>query len=141
MFFSGALVVSLIWILGSIKGIDVTRFLYVYTQPFAILGATVLVLLFSKISLKNQIINKIAASCFAVYLFHCAPGMLTHFTCIVSCLHESYDMFLFIFCTFMLIMTVYVAAVLLDQIRIWIWHKFLHLSIYTTFKEKCRTYL
>ena len=107
-----------------------TRFLNVYTQPFAILGATVLVLLFSKISLKNQIINKIAASCFAVYLFHCAPGMLTHFTCIVSYLHESYDMFLFIFCTIMLIMTVYVAAVLLDQIRIWIWHKFLNFLIF-----------
>lgn len=118
-----------------------TRFLNVYTQPFAILGAAVLVLLFSKIDLKNQIINKIAASCFAVYLFHCAPGMLTHFTCIVGCLHKSCDLYLFVFYTFMLIIAVYVAAVLLDQIRIWIWHKILQFSIYTTFKEKCRTYL
>ena len=141
LFFSGALVISLIWIFGSIKGIDVTRFLNVYTQPFAILGAAVLVLLFSKIDLKNQIINKIAASCFAVYLFHCAPGMLTHFTCIVGCLHKSCVLYLFVFYTFMLIIAVYVAAVLLDQIQIWIWHKFLHLSIYTTFEEKCRTYL
>lgn len=120
---------------------DYVYFVAIGNNAKRILGAAVLVLLFSKIDLKNQMINKIAASCFAVYLFHCAPGMLTHFTCIVGCLHKSCDLYLFVFYTFMLIIAVYVAAVLLDQIRIWIWHKILQLSIYTTFKEKCRTYL
>lgn len=141
MFFVGALVVSIIWIAAAIKGIDATRFLNAYTQPFAIFGAAVLLLLFSKISLKNQTVNKIAASCFAVYLFHCAPGMLTHFTGTISMLHESNNMILFTFYTFILIMAVYVVAVLFDQLRIWLWHKTSQSSIYIKTLRKCHTYL
>ena len=108
---------------------------------FAIMGAAVLLLLFSKISLRNQKINKIAASCFAVYLFHCAPGMLTHFTSTVSMLHESNNILLFGFYTFILIMAVYVVAILFDQLRIWLWHKTSQSSIYIKFLRICHTYL
>ena len=141
LFLVGASLVSIIWIISSIKGIDATRFLNAYTQPFAIMGAAVLLLLFSKISLKNQKINKIAASCFAVYLFHCAPGMLTHFTSTVSMLHESNNILLFGFYTFILIMAVYVVAILFDQLRIWLWHKTSQSSIYIKFLRICHTYL
>lgn len=41
-----------------------------YSSPLIIAAALFLLLAFSKLSLSNTFINKVAASCFAVYLFH-----------------------------------------------------------------------
>lgn len=134
-------VIACIWMCLMAKNIDVTRFLNVYTQPFAILGALLLLMLFSKFNYQSKKINKIAGSCFAVYLFHCAPNMLQHFSYAIANLHDESNLFMFIFYALLLIVAVYSVAILLDQVRIWIWNMVHQSSIYLKSINKCQTYL
>ena len=141
LFFVGASFMSSVWIFLTLKGFDVTRFFNVYTQPFAVFGSLALLMLFSKCNFRSKAINYVAASCFSVYLFHCAPGMLQHFTDIVSRLHENYGLPLFPILTLSLIMAVYAVSVLLDQVRILFWRMIQRWSLFVKFVDKWQIYL
>lgn len=136
-----SVVIAAIWMCLMTKGIDLTRYLNVYTQPFAIFGALLLLMLFSKLNYQSKRVNKIAASCFSVYLFHCAPGMLQHFISIIAHLHDENSLFMFCFYAFLLVVAVYIVAILLDKVRIWFWHGVQQSSIYSKSINKYQTYL
>lgn len=53
--------------------------LFTYINPLVILEALALLLFFSKLKFRSDTINRIAASAFAVYLFHANPNILNRF--------------------------------------------------------------
>jgi hypothetical protein len=55
-----------------------------YSNPLVIIASLCLLLYFSKISFKSVLVNKIAASSFAVYLLHCHPLVYSYFLLSIS---------------------------------------------------------
>ncbi len=89
-----------------------------YISPIVILNSVVLLLFFSKLSLKSKAVNWIACSCFAVYLLHCTRHVLDAYCSHVREYYQAqhYEGII------LLIVSVYVSAILLDKARIWVWH-------------------
>lgn len=115
------LCVAAIWYIAVTKGINLNRIFNVYTSPFAIIGALLLVLGFSKIQYRNQLVNWIASSCFAVYLCNCAPGMLSQYAKAIRQWHENNSTVTFFFYTSFLIVALFVGAILIDKLRMQLW--------------------
>lgn len=93
-----------------------------YTNPVIIISSIYLLLLFSKINFQNNIINWIAASCFAVYLQH----FLIWDKVVVPHIHYLSDNFngiLFLALLALSLITFYVSAIAIDKVRILIWNK------------------
>ena len=111
----------------TILDIPVAGRLFTYTQPFVIIASVCLFICFSKLTLKNKIINNVAISCFAVYLLHGHELILrpifgkiirdnfnTYNTLEFSIFIISYLVFWFIF------------AIILDKLRLFIWNKIVY---------------
>lgn len=95
-----------------------------YTNPCVIIGSIFLLLTFYKVKLKSKIINWIAASSFAVFLFHGAPAMNQIFfkaNCVEIYNNTSGVMCLLTMFAFLTI--VFACSILLDQLRIATWNK------------------
>lgn len=91
-----------------------------YCSPLVILPSIALVLWFSGLSLKpNKIINFIAASAFAVYLFHDFHLIRT---VLFSLLIRVSDAQCGLLGVAIAIISVYAIAIILDQPRKWIWN-------------------
>ena len=86
-------------------------------SPFIILESVLFMLFFSKLCIKSKIINWIASSCFAVYLFHCTPITLDGFCAQVRKFHSVGD-YLSIG---VMIIVIYIISIVLDKVRIQIW--------------------
>lgn len=98
-----------------------------YSNPFVILAALALTICFSRIKIKpNIIINRLAASAFAVYLLHHGLGTFNfykHFFREGSPIFQ-YSGLTFVALTLAIILLWYAAGILLDQPRIWLWNRF-----------------
>lgn len=94
---------------------------YAYSNPLNIIGALYLLLFFSKIRMSHsKIINWMGASSFAVYLFHGEGTIRDHyFTPQIQYLFETYYGLSCIMMIFLFLCVVYIASVLIDQLRIW----------------------
>ena len=62
-------------------GETIWRYTFPYCSPVLLMNASILFMIFSKLSFHSKIINSIAASMFSVYLIHCHP--LVHKACII----------------------------------------------------------
>lgn len=90
-----------------------------YNSPLVIVGTMALVLYFSKLRIGySRSINWVAQSCFAVYLLHTVWGHLFEW---IRQMHASMSFVLFYVSLSILLVTVYVLAVLVDKVRIWVW--------------------
>ncbi len=98
-----------------------------YTNPFTILAALSLLILFSRIRLKqSQLLNRLAASAFAVYLLQEGLGTHTlyrHFFRPGSPIFQ-YSGLTYTALALCIILAWYAAGILLDQPRIWLWNRF-----------------
>jgi len=95
-----------------------------YVSPSSILLAVLFILYFSKLQLRNAFVNKCAVSCFAVYLLHNVNDTArTFFNEHIVNLHNTYPPLLFWIYTFASLISIYVAAMILDQGRIFLWNK------------------
>lgn len=99
--------------------------MYSYNCPIVILSSVALFLFFAKMNIKSSLINNIAKSCFAVYLFHCHPILFDNVYC--SSLRRvfaqnSYSFYLLY--SFGIIAIFFIIAVFLDRIRIAVWNRF-----------------
>lgn len=91
-----------------------------YSSPFVVVGALFLLLMFSKIDMgTHAIVNKIAKSCFAVYLLHFMWGWLPK---MVMLLHDRFSLPSFYAMLALLLLVVFAVCVLIDQIRIKAWN-------------------
>lgn len=98
--------------------LEVKSSIYGYLNPVIILESVYLFLFFKKLDLGyNKFINWVAASAFAVYLFHMNSSLYSLYQeiCKEIQLHFSYSFFVAI--GFMI--CVFITAVLIDKIRIW----------------------
>lgn len=93
-----------------------------YICPLVIVLSLFMVILFSKLHIQSKQINWVAASCFAVYLFH------THITIFydffkptVVSLYSQYDGILCLIAIGAFLLSVFVVAITLDQPRKWMW--------------------
>ena len=92
-----------------------------YCNPFVIVSSFGLFITFSKFKLKNKFVNTIAASCFAVYLFHSNPNIIERlYTSTIRNLHSVGGAFSIVYIV-LFICAVFVFAILIDKIRILVW--------------------
>jgi hypothetical protein len=99
--------------------------LFTYTNPLVIIQSLALLLTFTKIKVfHNRMINWIASSCFAVYLFHANDFVLrAYYAKFINYLFLQYPYALFGLFTLIFIFVVFCISVLLDKIRIYFWFK------------------
>ena len=96
---------------------------WTYTSPLVIAGALYLLLFFNRFAFQNTGINWIAASCFAVYLFHFFIWeyfMKPH----IQQLAITYNGISCLLAITGLLLTFFTAAILIDKIRLYIWNHF-----------------
>lgn len=98
-----------------------------YINPLVIISALYFLLYFSKQDIKrSEVINKIGKSCFAVFLLHTNPNLCTQlFIPSIKSLYENYSGITFLSITFGYLTTIFIIAILIDQIRLLIWNKYL----------------
>ena len=97
--------------------------IYEYTSPFIILSSLFLLLAFSKMHFHNNVINWIAGSAFAVYLFHANRYFLNKVFCKkIAVWSNSMGTLPFITHTFLWIMLVFTVSILIDKIRVVLWN-------------------
>ena len=102
----------------------IINYFFAYTSPFIIAAAMYLMLAFTKFSFTNRLVNDIAASCFAVYLFHFIlfPTFISVGIRDISSAHDSVMSFFLIAA---LLICFYAAAIIADRVRLFIWRRFL----------------
>lgn len=98
-------------------------FWYKNTSLPVIVAAISLFLFFQRLSFHNLRVNMLAASCFAVYLFNCSPSLFKLYKGLSGYFLTSSSRSQVLFCAVILISTYFFAAVLLDQLRIFLWNK------------------
>lgn len=82
--------------------------------------ALYIVLFFSKCSFKNHLVNWIAISSFSVYLLHTHPLVMPIYLNQIRLLYNSNPLFIASVKIVGFIIVVYVIAIMLDKIRIFI---------------------
>lgn len=106
-------------------GIDTTIFGSVwinYISPYSIALALATIVLFSKVNIYSRFINWIAASSFAVFLIHTNPNTLWYFRDFFISLYNQLTFYIFWPFTFGVLILLFAVAVLIDQLRIFIWN-------------------
>lgn len=93
-----------------------------HSSPITILAAIFLFLAFTKIRIGyNKVINYLASSAFAIYLFHQHPTAIPKFKTITNSLFYNNDLLSYSYKIVCFIIGVSLIAILIDQIRIYSW--------------------
>ncbi len=92
-----------------------------YSAPHVILCALFILTATARLHFVSPGINKIAASAFAVYLFHLHPCVFPYFKQAVLALAGHFSGVAFLAVVFVFIVTVFAVAVLVDQVRLACW--------------------
>lgn len=118
-----ALIASTAWFFLLVKGFESSsRWFNTYNSPIVIMQSILMLLAFNKLNFRNKFINGVASSCFAVYVFHCAPGILSYFIEIERKFYQ-YDIFIYLLYSILFLLFVFSFSVLLDKVRIIVWNK------------------
>ena len=98
-----------------------------YCNPLTVMAAASLVCWASTWRLgANKIINFVAASAFAVYLFHMSPAFVHNvFNPVITDIYNATSGLLTPLCIFIFLVLLFAIAVLLDQPRKWLWRHLL----------------
>lgn len=105
------------------RGAYVSR-LYAYNSPFVILASVAVFLLFANFQFKSKIVNYIAISSFAAFLFHANHFFIDEVY--VSSLKKWFaedTIVLFSLKTIILVFVCFCLAIIIDKFRISIWEK------------------
>jgi len=116
-----------VYVSGRSKG-----FLIAYNSPFIIFGSMCLMLAFTRLRLQSRLINRLAASSFAIYLVHCHPLLFNRYKALFSYLYERFNGISYVLMVLLCLLAVGAGCLLLDQLRILCWKGLLRL------RERCR---
>lgn len=94
-----------------------------YTSPLIIIASLYLLLLFTKITIKSKIVNWIAVSSFAAYLFQEHHLFADVYKSVIYRWYIAENHLVFVLYTLCWIHIIFFLAILLDKIRIYIWQK------------------
>lgn len=89
-----------------------------YSNPLVLFAALCLLLYFNTLNFHSKLINWIAASCFAAYLLHCNPLLITRYVEMIRSASRLYEVVAIIIVWFL-------CAVIIDKFRIYFWDRFL----------------
>lgn len=92
-----------------------------YLNPFTIVATVSLALLFTKFSFQSSVVNFLAQSAFSVYLLHINFNLIDLFMQINQDIFHNYNGIEVIVLIFFTCCCWFLAAVILDQPRKWIW--------------------
>lgn len=92
-----------------------------YDNPIVILSALAVLHSFSRMRLQNNIVNKLARGCFAVYIIHFNPLVFAYFKQGVIFLHQRYSLLPFLVSISFYLISVYLSCWLIDCIREQAW--------------------
>lgn len=92
-----------------------------YLAPHVVFCALFILTATARLRFTSLFVNRIAASAFAVYLLHLHPCVVGHFKLAVQWLYDHYSDAAFLLLTFGLLVTIFAAAVLVDQVRLLCW--------------------
>lgn len=94
-----------------------------YICPLVIIQAMFMVMMFSKFHIRSNLINWVATSCFAVYLLHTHISIFyDYFKPTIALLYARYNGILCIITIGAFLLSVFVAAIIIDQPRKWMWN-------------------
>lgn len=105
-----------------------------YNSINVLIASVFLFLFFGGLSFKSKFINKIAASAFAVYLFHMHPLMRGYYREICRYLYYNYSTVEYLCLISAFIISVFSVAVIVDRVRIFVWNKII--AIFKVFKSR-----
>ena len=100
-----------------------------YDNPLNIAAAMLLLLSFEKMDIKSRIVNWIAASSFAVFLFHANNAFLGSYTQYARSIFDQYSGVVYLLIIMGYMAAWFAVAVILDQIRILLWKSIVKLPI------------
>ena len=92
-------------------------YFYGYSSPFVIFGAMMLLLFFSRVPIKNSIVNWIASSVFAAYILHCHECVFPDYKCQIAKWFATDSTPLFVIKVTLLIIVLFVFAIVVDKFR------------------------
>ena len=95
-----------------------------YTNPIVILSSVFLLLAFSKLELRNGVINYIASSSLAAYLFHLHPVIFPFYKNYVLTIYDNHNGFFSVILILCFILLVFFISVVLDKLRKLVWDLF-----------------
>lgn len=94
----------------------------IYNHPLVIIETVCLFIVFSRIPIQSKIINYTGSSVLAVYLLHRQPNISKVFNEIIGIFYEKTVFHHFLYQLIFLV-SVFVFAIMIDKIRIWIFDK------------------
>lgn len=120
-----ALILALMYFGGRVYGISgLCSRLFYYDNPLVVFSSLSLVLCFSKLKFKSKMVNWLGASSFAVFLLHTNPNLCKPlFVPLVKQIYVSANGIECLACIFVFLVTIFVCAVLIDQVRLMCWRK------------------
>lgn len=93
-----------------------------YCNPIVVFEALCLMMYFSGLKMKhNPFVNRVAASCFAVYLLHGSPAVMGQYLKICQKAYEFGDGIVAISGIALVMTAFFVAAIAIDQLRLKLW--------------------
>ena len=104
-------------------GIPIAGRLFTYTNPLVLLESLLLVIIFSRISIKSKTINWMGISCFSVYLLHANELLLRpYYGKIINNFSVTESIECFLISTTLFILGIFFISILLDKVRIAVWN-------------------
>lgn len=94
-----------------------------YISPTTVATAMLLIIATSKLHISSKLINRLAASSFAVYLVCVNPNLLTPYRNLFSDLYHTYSDLMYWLIVLGLVAIIYIAIAVIDTIRIFLWKR------------------
>lgn len=95
-------------------------FTYYYSNPFVILSSLALFLYFRTYSFRNRVINWVASSAFAVFLFHTTSPFGEWLKTVDVYLFSTYSLGVYVMTVSCLIVGVFALSIVLDKLRMFL---------------------
>ena len=103
-----------------------------YTSPITIVQSLALLIYFTHIKIQNKFINWVAASCFAVYLFHMHFCIVDYYTQSANRIFNEYHGIKYILIISVQIFIFFTVPIIIDKIRIYSFGK-----LWNILEERC----
>lgn len=114
-----SIVLGAVAYLGKVNGYGVYSIIFAYSNPVVVLSSVTFLMTFDKMNIQSKVINHIAKSTLAVLLGHSAIFFL--YTKQFKYLYEHYTGIEVICYWALAIAIVFVASILIDQLRLLLW--------------------